>query len=120
APARHLQGQGTSRLEARDRSRRRNRAHRRVLPRRPLAPHSSTRGFGGRLRVVFRPAPPVARETDGMGGSEQTKTSDRVEHRLEVERWFLQRGIPHFIHGYRATEDVFTRALPVLLLVILL
>lgn len=55
-----------------------------------------------------------------MGGSEQTVITDRVEHRREVERWFLQRGIPHFIHDYRATEDVFTRALPVLLLVVLL
>jgi len=47
--------------------------------------------------------------------------ADRGElDRRQVERWFLQRGIPHFIHDYRATEDVFTRALPVLLLVVLL
>ena len=31
-----------------------------------------------------------------------------------TERWFLRRGIPHFIDDYRASEDVFTRALPVL------
>ncbi len=36
-----------------------------------------------------------------------------------TERWFLHRGIPHFIHRYRASEDVFTRTLPVLLLVVL-
>lgn len=37
----------------------------------------------------------------------------------EVERWFLRRGIPHFIHDYRATEDVFTRVAPLLTLVFL-
>ncbi len=44
---------------------------------------------------------------------------DEQVRRREVEEWFLRRGIPHFIHDYRATEDVFTRALPVLLLVVL-
>ncbi|MCP3935994.1 MAG: hypothetical protein GY708_11560 [Actinomycetia bacterium] len=32
----------------------------------------------------------------------------------DTERWFLHRGIPHFIDRYNAAEDVFTRALPVL------
>lgn len=36
---------------------------------------------------------------------------DRI---VATERWFLRRGIPHFIDGYNAKEDVFTRALPVL------
>ena len=36
-----------------------------------------------------------------------------------VERWFLARGIPHFIEDYSATRDVFTRTLPVLTLVVL-
>ena len=36
-----------------------------------------------------------------------------------TERWFLRRGIPHFIEDYSAGEDVFTRALPVLALVLL-
>lgn len=31
-----------------------------------------------------------------------------------TERWFLRRGIPHFIDSYNAAEDIFTRALPVL------
>ena len=31
----------------------------------------------------------------------------------------MRRGIPHFIHDYRASEDVFTRVLPVLLFVVL-
>ena len=35
-----------------------------------------------------------------------------------TESWFLQRGTPHFIAEYRATEDVFTRTLPVLTLVL--
>ena len=32
--------------------------------------------------------------------------------RDQVERWFIKRGVPHFIHGYSASEDVLTRALP--------
>lgn len=39
---------------------------------------------------------------------------------VRTERWFLRRGLPHLIEGYRATEDVFTRMVPVLLLVGLL
>ncbi len=31
-----------------------------------------------------------------------------------TERWFVRRGLPHFIAGYSASSDVFTRALPVL------
>jgi hypothetical protein len=38
----------------------------------------------------------------------------------EVERWFLSRGLPHFIEDYSASRDVFTRALPALILVLLL
>ena len=34
--------------------------------------------------------------------------------RRDVERWFIRRGIPHFIAGYSATEDVLSRALPAL------
>ena len=34
-----------------------------------------------------------------------------------TERWFLSRGIPHFIFRYSASRDVFTRAVPVLSLV---
>ena len=36
--------------------------------------------------------------------------------RRDVEHWFLARGTPHFIEGYSATRDVFTRTLPVLTL----
>jgi hypothetical protein len=31
-----------------------------------------------------------------------------------TERWFLRRGLPHLIEGYRASEDVFTRSVGVL------
>jgi hypothetical protein len=34
-----------------------------------------------------------------------------------TERWFMQRGIPLFIEDYRATEDVYTRMAPFLVLV---
>ncbi len=36
-----------------------------------------------------------------------------------LERWFLKRGIPHFISRYSASRDVMTRALPLLTLVFL-
>ncbi len=36
-----------------------------------------------------------------------------------TERWFLRRGTPHLIEDYRAGDDVFTRTLPVLWLVVL-
>lgn len=29
--------------------------------------------------------------------------------RVAAERWFVRRGVPHFIHHYTATRDVFTR-----------
>ncbi|MGN6695832.1 MAG: hypothetical protein ACTHN0_16770 [Aquihabitans sp.] len=44
---------------------------------------------------------------------------DDAELIAVTERWFLDRGIPHFIEHYRAREDVFTRALPVLTVVFL-
>jgi hypothetical protein len=31
-----------------------------------------------------------------------------------VERWFVRRGVPHFHAGYRATTDVWTRAVKIL------
>jgi hypothetical protein len=34
--------------------------------------------------------------------------------RADIERWLLRRGAPHFIEGYRATTNVWTRAFPVL------
>ena len=42
-----------------------------------------------------------------------------MNERDDVERWFLHQGLPHLIDGYRASTDVFTRALPFLMLVFL-
>jgi len=41
---------------------------------------------------------------------------DEPEHELkrETERWFVRRGLPHFIDHYNAREDIFTRAAPFL------
>ena len=38
--------------------------------------------------------------------------------RDETERWFVRRGIPHFIEHYSATGDIFTRAAPVLIAIL--
>ena len=43
---------------------------------------------------------------------------DNVQ-RTDAERYFIKRGVPHFIAGYSATEDVLTRALPALVLAFL-
>jgi hypothetical protein len=34
--------------------------------------------------------------------------------RESIERWFVRRGVPHFIDDYRATTNVWTRAFPAL------
>ena len=44
---------------------------------------------------------------------------DRSEALRRTEQWFLSRGIPHFIHGYSASRDILTRALPLLSLIFL-
>jgi hypothetical protein len=31
-----------------------------------------------------------------------------------TERWFVKRGLPHFIAGYNASQDIWTRAVPAL------
>jgi hypothetical protein len=40
-------------------------------------------------------------------------TTEAVE-REEIEHWFITRGLPHFIDGYSAGTDIWTRSLPVL------
>jgi hypothetical protein len=35
----------------------------------------------------------------------------------DVERWFIRRGVPHFIDDYAATTDIWTRSLPFLIVV---
>ncbi len=37
----------------------------------------------------------------------------------DTERWFLRRGVPHLIANYNAAEDVFTRVLPLLIVIFL-
>ena len=44
---------------------------------------------------------------------------DTVDH-VATDRWFVKRGVPHFMATYTAGEDVLTRALPVLTLAFLL
>lgn len=39
--------------------------------------------------------------------------------RTQTETWFVDRGVPHFIDSYNASEDVFTRTLPALVLLFL-
>ncbi len=43
----------------------------------------------------------------------------RETRQQEIERWFIRRGIPHFIEGYSASTDIFTRAAPLLTFVFL-
>jgi hypothetical protein len=58
-----------------------------------------------------------------QGTDVQTDPLPRVEpiatERSAVESWFLHQGLPHLIDGYKASTDVYTRALPFLLLVFL-
>lgn len=35
---------------------------------------------------------------------------------VAVEKWFIDRGVPHFIDDYRARTDIWTRALPLLVI----
>ncbi len=39
--------------------------------------------------------------------------------RIDTEHWFVDRGVPHFIDSYNASEDVLTRTLPILVLLFL-
>ena len=39
--------------------------------------------------------------------------------RIDTERWFVDRGVPHFIDSYNASEDVLTRTLPFLIVAFL-
>lgn len=40
---------------------------------------------------------------------------DRTQHKA-IERWFIGRGVPHFIVDYSARTDIWTRAIPLLVL----
>jgi hypothetical protein len=42
------------------------------------------------------------------------------DRRRDIERWFIHRGLPHFIEGYDARRDIFTRSIPALVVAYLL
>lgn len=42
------------------------------------------------------------------------------DERAAVEHWFTRRGVPHFIADYSARDDIWTRAIPVLVVAYLL
>lgn len=47
--------------------------------------------------------------------------AERIDNDIErVERWFIDRGLPHFIADYSASRDVLTRAVPILSLIFLI
>jgi hypothetical protein len=45
--------------------------------------------------------------------------ADAHLHLDDVEKWFISRGLPHFIENYKATEDVFNRALPLFVVLVI-
>ena len=46
-----------------------------------------------------------------MSGVIDDAPAESVEDLLrQIERWFVRRGVPHFIDHYNAREDIFTRA----------
>ncbi|MFL6110962.1 MAG: hypothetical protein ACJ786_06390 [Catenulispora sp.] len=51
--------------------------------------------------------------------TERRALADAHRHLDDVEKWFIKRGLPHFIEDYRATEDVFRRALPLFVVLVL-
>ena len=56
------------------------------------------------------------------GGTRDVDRSADQRHDLErrTERWFVRRGLPHFIDSYSATSDIFTRASGFLLVIFLI
>ena len=64
------------------------------------------------------PLAPVGRTSVGWvseghsDGTELRAAGSAVER--EVEQWFIDRGVPHLIRDYSASEDIFTRAFPFL------
>ncbi|MEZ0106998.1 hypothetical protein ABH920_000989 [Catenulispora sp. EB89] len=51
---------------------------------------------------------------------ERRALADAHLHLDDVEKWFIKRGLPHFIENYKATDDVFTRALPLFVVLVVL
>jgi hypothetical protein len=58
--------------------------------------------------------------TPDVRAVEQTSLVADDPVRTATEQWFLSRGLPHFIAGYNAATEIWTRALPSLTLLVLI
>jgi hypothetical protein len=47
---------------------------------------------------------------------EHSVVPNGTERNGEVERWFIRRGVPHFIDDYAPTTDIWNRSLPMLVI----
>jgi hypothetical protein len=73
-------------------------------------------GLDRRSLPPLRPAPRPDRER-GPGCRRPRRDGPMIAPDTEdLEAWFLKRGVPHFIVDYSARTDIWTRALPILVL----
>ncbi len=80
------------------------------LPARTLPARLARLTVAAAGRVVRRPAP-APPPADRAGWQEQQG---------RLERWFVRQGLPHFTHRYGASQGVWTRAFPVLVVLFVL
>jgi hypothetical protein len=74
----------------------------------------------GQTSVTPHTEPALSRSQRSANRRSDRAVEADVHERLgDVEHWFIKRGLPHFIEDYRATDDVFTRALPLLVLLLM-
>jgi hypothetical protein len=61
--------------------------------------------------------------TTASAGAARRKERDALEearrHLGDVESWFIKRGLPHFIENYKASDNIFSRTLPLIVLLII-
>lgn len=50
---------------------------------------------------------------------ERAALNEAHRHLGDIEKWFIKRGLPHFIENYKATDDIFSRTLPLIVLLII-
>jgi hypothetical protein len=50
---------------------------------------------------------------------ERAALDEAHRHLGDIESWFIKRGLPHFIENYKATDDIFSRTLPLIVLLII-
>ena len=99
---------------------RHRRAHRNDQPGRGQGQGSALRVARYRL-VRYRDRPtgeqrPPADRRVGPGREDRLAMAESYDVLLKsTESWFVRRGLPYFIEDRKVTEDVFTRALPMLL-----